>query len=176
MSRNEGDIVCLGWGSLIWSPEPLPVVGEWQRDGPSLPIEFARELKDGRVTLVIAPGAKRSCVLWSRLCVSDVDCAKILLARREGIEPERIKRSIGHWPDGQSDDQIQQIVADWAKAREHPPLAVIWTALKPGMKAARKLGNCEKPTREQVVAHLQTLSGCERQRAEQYVRLTPKQI
>lgn len=46
-------IVFLGWGSLIWNPNGLPVIGDWQRGGPVLPIEFSRVSSDGRLTLVI---------------------------------------------------------------------------------------------------------------------------
>lgn len=46
-------IVLLGWGSLLWSPDGLPVTGDWQQGGPVLPIEFSRISSDGRLTLVI---------------------------------------------------------------------------------------------------------------------------
>lgn len=47
-------IVCLCWGSLIWDAGELPVCSAWHADGPALPIEFARESADGRITLVVA--------------------------------------------------------------------------------------------------------------------------
>ena len=69
-------IVCLGWGSLIWCPDSLPTIGDWHADGPDLPVEFARQSKDGRITLVIEPGAKRVPVLWTRLTVGSIDAAR----------------------------------------------------------------------------------------------------
>jgi hypothetical protein len=38
----------IGWGSLIWRPEVLQIESRWRRDGPSLPIEFARISGDGK--------------------------------------------------------------------------------------------------------------------------------
>ncbi|HOW68396.1 MAG TPA: hypothetical protein P5055_13320 [Candidatus Paceibacterota bacterium] len=46
-------IAILGWGSLIWNPRDLPITGDWQGDGPVLPIEFTRISDNGRLTLVI---------------------------------------------------------------------------------------------------------------------------
>ena len=46
-------IAILGWGSLIWNQNGLPVKGQWKKNGPVLPIEFSRVSRDGRLTLVI---------------------------------------------------------------------------------------------------------------------------
>jgi hypothetical protein len=51
-------IGCLGWGSLIRDQGKLPVRGTWQGDGPELPVEFARQSTNGRVTLVVTEGAR----------------------------------------------------------------------------------------------------------------------
>ena len=57
--------VFLGWGSLIWCPCDLKKRGEWHRDGPCLPVEFARISKNGRLNLVLYPDADRVQVLWA---------------------------------------------------------------------------------------------------------------
>jgi hypothetical protein len=46
-------IACIGWGSLIWDNGNLDSKGDWQNDGPMIPVEFARQSKNGRITLVI---------------------------------------------------------------------------------------------------------------------------
>ena len=58
-------IVCIGWGSLIWDTRSLDVDVHWRADGPMLPIEFARESSDGRITLVIVQGFASVLTLWS---------------------------------------------------------------------------------------------------------------
>lgn len=36
-------ITCLGWALLVWSPDTLPNVGEWQSNGPQVRLEFLRQ-------------------------------------------------------------------------------------------------------------------------------------
>lgn len=85
-------IVCLGWGSLVWNSEELPV-GKWSSDGPQLPIEFARQSADGRITLVIAEDGEPVPVLWAPLNVKSIDEARKALAHREGCR----LNAIGYW-------------------------------------------------------------------------------
>jgi nitroreductase len=63
MSNTVLRIACLGWGSLIWKPENLPIIGEWKNDGPMLPIEFSRESGGQRITLVICDNVARKNLL-----------------------------------------------------------------------------------------------------------------
>ncbi|MDX1217395.1 hypothetical protein GOL99_17845 [Sinorhizobium medicae] len=160
------DFVCLGWGSLIWCQKTLPVSGTWQADGPDLPLEFVRESRDRRITLVICEGAPTVTTLWARLDVSSVDAAKQALIAREGPQP----KGIGWWsPDGASKHYGVEVIGEWAKARGID--GVVWTALKP------KIGDeYRTPAQGEVIAHLSGLQGLEREAAEEYVRLAPRQI
>jgi hypothetical protein len=58
-------IACIGWGSLIWDGRNLDVDGHWRPNGPALPVEFARQSRDGRITLVIVQGAAPVPSVWS---------------------------------------------------------------------------------------------------------------
>jgi hypothetical protein len=163
-------IVCLGWGSLIWCQKTLPVIGAWQADGPDLPIEFARESRDRRITLVVCDQSPAVKVLWAVLDVHTLDAAKRALAVREGVSEANIRHSIGWWsPNGVSAHRDAAAVGQWASGLDLQ--GVVWTALKP------KMGNDYRvPGQDEVVRHLGGLQGAERETAEEYVRLAPRQI
>ena len=157
---------CLGWGSLIWCQKSLPVRGEWKTDGPALPVEFARQSKDKRITLVIYEEVPAVKVLWATLDVATLDEAKKQLRRREETSPE----NIGWWsPAGASRHTGAAEIGQWAARRNLE--GVVWTALGP------KIGEeYRKPKCEEVLQHLNDLKDTDRKRAEEYVRLAPRQI
>lgn len=163
-------IVCLGWGSLIWCQKRLPVEGSWQSDGPDLPVEFARESRDKRITLVICEGRPAVKTLWVALDVQTLNDAKHALAEREGIKLDDIRYSIGYWSlAGASNHPAAAEIGRWAAERGIE--GVLWTALKP------KIGNEYRlPTQEEVIRHLRELRGIERDTAEEYIRHAPRQI
>ena len=163
-------IVCIGWGSLIWCQKTLPVLGKWRLDGPELPVEFARESRDKRITLVVCETASAVTTLWAELHVADLEQAKRALAEREGISEDNIRRGIGQWsPNGQSGHPGADAIGEWARANGAG--AVVWTALKP------KIGDDYRvPAIDEVIGHLEGLSGTAREAAEEYVRLAPRQI
>ena len=163
-------IVCLGWGSLIWCQKTLPVCGDWQPDGPVLSVEFARESRDKRITLVICNSAPATTMLWAVLDVLTLADAKDALAVREGVKPKNVQHSIGFWsPAANSDHLGVAAIGEWAQMRGFE--GVVWTTLKP------KIGNKYRtPTQQEVVDHLGGLEGLARETAEEYVRLAPRQI
>jgi hypothetical protein len=165
-------IVCLGWGSLIWDPRGLELFGDppiWHEDGPMLPVEFARQSKDGRITLVVVPGSKRVKVLWCEMKSKDVLSARESLLQREGIGP------IGAWPFRRPSRSVATVpyydrIRRWGKKRGID--AAVWTAIPPKFDDI----NGRVPSADQVVDYLQRLPQEQLRRAEQYVRLTPQQI
>ena len=163
-------IVCLGWGSLIWDHRDLPISGHWRNGGPVLPVEFARQSNDGRMTLVIADGAEPVSVFWSRLDVHSLDDARHALARWEGISPAYMDVSLGYWSETlQSSHGDVQSVGAWSASVRAS--AVVWTALKP-----RFGGKSVKPSCDEVLAYLSGLNEETQQRAEEYIRQAPLQI
>ena len=167
------NIACLGWGSLIWDPRTLPIRRYWFDDGPLVPVEFARQSDDGRITLVIVPGGRPVRVLWALM---DTDCeadAYAQLAAREGIGRSRVDDHVGRWPEPTT-PTIPGIEA-WVRARDLD--AVIWTALPAGLKCpATGIRMDETPSETQVLDYLRTLTGTRRDTAERYIRNAPPQI
>lgn len=160
-------IACLGWGSLVWNPDGLPVA-EWKRDGPSLPIEFARQSRNGRLTLVLLEDGERMPVLHGILRVSDLDAAITALSNREDCA----KRRIGYWAASGAPSFFHhaEAVAGWAQNRTLD--AVIWTALPP--KFAGVDGRI--PTEIEAISYLSALEEHPQRLAEEYIRRAPAQI
>ena len=157
-------IACLGWGSLIWDPDGLPV-GEWHKDGPDLPLEFARLSGRGRVTLVLMPDGPRVPVLWTLLDVASLEDGEAALRKREGTKPDWI----GRWPSVR-DDRYAYDIGKWATAKRLD--GVVWTGLPP------KWGdeNGRIPTKDEVLDYLSALPSEAASEPLKYLRNAPLQI
>ena len=190
-------IVCLGWGSLIWDLDGLPVetlegepvppwvlspegeeIGNWKPDGPPLRVEFARQSgkERDRLTLVLFDAAERQPGLWARMTVTTLDEAVHALTRREcrGIADKNVDRwskdNIGRWSKDEPAPADIPGLGVWASDRDIQH--VIWTALRPKFCDLRVA-----PTEHQAVAYLRRLSDEGRAtEAEKYVRRAPPQV
>lgn len=167
-SEQEMRIAVLGWGSLIWNPGGLSFVGDWQPNGPVLPIEFSRKSGNGRLTLVIdiVKGKK----LPSRFAVSgftNIAQAVENLRSRERTSTENIGyvdlRGITH----RSRTTRYRAIKTWAKQNNFD--AVIWTDLPPKFT--------EKSfTVLRAVEYLKSLGNSDAEVARQYIQYAPEEI
>ena len=166
------EIACLGWGALIWDARELPLNATWNEDGPLLPIEFARESADGRITLVLIDSHNTVRSLWALMDVENIGDAKIALAKREGITDKNIKYSIGFWDKSSNDSHghSSSEIEVWAKKMNLD--GVVWTNLKYGLKQSR----AEMPEYSHILSHIQNLSPERSAVAESYVKKTPVQV
>lgn len=162
------NIGCLGWGSLIWRPDGLPVRNGWFPDGPLLPIEFARSSSRSRVTLVLVPTMPSVRALWCLLSLQDLPEAINALAARESVETSK-ERNIGFWTRTSGvRGTCADVIGEWAVAKQLD--AVVWTSLRPrwGDKEGRI------PSVTDVVDFLRDQG--ETSEAAEYVRRAPEQI
>lgn len=169
---RQRTIGCLGWGSLIWDRRDLPIRGTWFDDGPLLPIEFARESSNRRITLVICPVNDRVRACWTLMETGDLGTAKRCLAAREGIEEKDIERVLGFWEaaSGNFHGAAAEDIAKWAQTKSLD--AVVWTNLEFGLKARRGT----LPSLDDILNHLRRLPDAQRRLAEEYIRNAPAQI
>lgn len=159
-------IACLGWGSLIWDPRDLPLASGWFEDGPLLRVEFTRQSNNGRITLVLEPGAPETRSLWAAMQAQDLASAKTALMAREDTTNEA---NVASWSVGDPAPATIAALPAWAAA--HEVAGVVWTAL-----SSRFNGRTMVPTVDQVTAYLGGLEGGKRAAAETYIRRAPAQV
>lgn len=164
-------IACLGWGSLIWDPRDLPIESAWHGDGPCLPVEFARQSANGRLTLVLLEQGVGVPTLWASLRANDIAMARRALARREGIPEEQARAGVGSLaaPPGRT-YLHSAAIARWAGQKSLD--AVVWTALQPRFHGT----SGRAPAASEAVGYMRALAGERRAVAEEYVRRAPAQV
>lgn len=170
-------IAILAWGSLIWQPKDLLFDSEfgWKKDGPILPIEFARISKDGRLTLVITQNGTLVPTLYTLSKYESLNEAILNLAIREGSG----RRSIGSYNKSKNefshDVFFKERIVDWINKKEFD--AVIWTNLEENWNLKNENGEIiGEILPENRIEHLKFLKGNKSALAEEYVRKTPIQI
>ena len=165
------NIACLGWGTLIWRPESLLIRKQWFLDGPLLPIEFARQSNDGRLTLVITESAKPIRTSWALMATDDLLQAKKYLLARECIPETKMDNFISSVSlKEETTDRIKLVIQSWAISLKLD--SVIWTSLPAKFNGT----NNRVPTIEESITYLPSLDVNSRNNAEEYIRKAPKQI
>lgn len=171
-------IAILGWGSLIWQPEELKFdtnIG-WKKNGPILPIEFARISKDGRLTLVITKNGTDVPTLYSVSSFDSLDSAVLNLKKREGT----VKENIGYYDKSKDgfhprDFLFKDNIKNWIQTTDFD--GVIWTNLPENWEMKNEdnivIQTIDSNNR---IEYLKNLKGNQSALAEEYFRNTPKQI
>lgn len=163
------NIACLGWGSLIWKPDTLPLAGEWYADGPEMPIEFSRVGDGGELATAICVNAPTVQVYWALMAVDSVEQACAALHEREQIPMDR-EDGVGRLLVARLPQTSEGIMTRWA--RERGVDAVIWTALPPRyMNVEGRI-----PTDQDALSYLAGLTGDKLEHARSYIQQVPRQI
>jgi hypothetical protein len=163
-------IACLGWGSVVWDPRALPIQRQWFADGPLVKVDFLRQSRDDRITLVLHESAWLVRSLWAVVALDDLTAARKSLAAREGVPEKNMLRHIGAWARGDVGPDCIIELGPWAESRGLE--SVVWTNLPPKFKGE----DGRVPSSFEVVSHLSQLTGPARELAEHYVRHAPLQI
>jgi hypothetical protein len=130
-------IAIIGWGSLIWCPGSLRIRTVWRRDGPRLPIEFARISRDGRLTLVIQLGTEDQTTYWAVSELEELSGARDNVREREGSKLEDVHYLDrgGRVADGVP-SEIARKMSEWLDAHGEVQ-AAIWTGLPSNWREKR---------------------------------------
>lgn len=166
-------IAILAWGSLLWEG------GEefdrwrdvWQKDGPTLKLEFSRisERRHGALTLVIdEEHGSRITVDWcfsKRTRLEDAVCD---LRSREGTTVNNIGRlDFASQIDRSTSDVAESAILVWAQSKKLD--TVVWTALKSNF--TEKAGQLFSV--DNAVSYLKRLSAEGKSKAAEYVWRAP---
>ncbi|MCK4348512.1 MAG: hypothetical protein KAW47_07835 [Thermoplasmatales archaeon] len=169
------EIAFLGWGSLVWKQRELRAKGDWQNDGPSLPIEFMRLSSGGRITLVLYPGAEEIQTLWIKADFEDLNAAIENLRDREST----LTGWIGFvtLPDCTSSCQAEpgtlERIQQWAEKKGLD--AVVLTDLPENPDKFKKETGMELND-DNIIKYLKSLKNETLEKAREYVKKTPEQI
>lgn len=166
-------ISILGWGSLIWEPRELKFDEEigWCKEGPILPLEFARISNDGRLTLVITEDGTLVNTLYSISTSESSDGTIESLRKREGTSNKRIG-----WYDRvndaffEEDFKYKKNIRNWINETDID--FVVWTNLYDNWTT--KSGELIESALR--IKYLEGLTGESKDRAKEYIQKAPEQI
>ena len=170
-------IAILGWGSLLWQPKDLQFDKEigWSKNGPMLPIEFARISKDGRLTLVITKDVKEVKTYFAISSYESEEEAVLNLAIREGCGREQIGSYDKSKKNFSKEVFFENNILKWIKNTGID--VVIWTNLGEKWEVKNDDGEViDTIVPDERVEYLKKLKNNKRALAEEYIRRTPTQI
>jgi len=164
-------VAVIGWGSLIASPGILRLQSRWHRDGPALPVEFARISSGDRLTLVVHPPGRNQQTLWA--AAASEDFAEVRATLRERERTQRLDLIHTASADGVFSNDVanavRKSICEWLRQKPHLS-GCVWTGLSSNWERERK---CSYSPAD-AVAYLRGLSDPAPARA--YVQTTPSQI
>ncbi|GAJ96077.1 hypothetical protein [Rhizobium rhizogenes] len=170
-------IAVLGWGSLIWNPQQLEVIGHFNAGGPPLQIEFSRVSGNGRLTLVVDEQNGTVCPTFYAVSSSDdLGKARENLRSREGMTHINgagfIDLTTGDLSERAKERHPQAIpgIEEWGRRNGFD--AIVWTALASNF--AEVTGR--EFSTDEAIAYLSALSSENFALAAEYIRMAPPQV
>ncbi len=177
MNHNTHLTAILAWGSLTWEPKSLEFNKEigWHNDGPTLPIEFARISKDGRLTLVIT---KSGTPVITHFTLADfqtkVEDVILNLKEREGCS----LRDIGYYISATQifhpeNFPFKKEIIEWAEKIKMEN--VVWTNLPEKWEYKNEIEEVISVNPNERIEYLKNLPEEKKKLAEEYIRKAPFQ-
>jgi hypothetical protein len=166
-------IAFLGWGSLLRNNKALKIAGEWQSDGPSLPLEFSYVSRSKLLTLAILPGSRAVQTFWALSDFQDVEVAREALKTLVKTELQNIgfiSRTNENGNYRIAPEKIVQDLRTWVEQKELD--AVVWIDFGSNFKETTEMDFNE----DNVIDFITDLSKNDQLVAEKYVISNPEQI
>lgn len=168
-------IAILGWGSLLWdcSEEFDRWHDAWQKDGPTVKLEFSRisARRSGALTLVIdEEHGSPVTVAWCCSKRTQLEDAMCDLRCREGTSVANIGRLGPTAPGERSNNSVTETsLSDWARQKELGD--VVWTALRSNF--AGRSPDHQPFSVDNALAYLKNLPPEGKSKAAEYVWRAP---
>jgi hypothetical protein len=161
-------IACIGWGSIVWEKNGLTFSGPWEKDGPYLPIEFARQSDNGQLLLTICENSNRVQTFWTTFQTNDITEAVESLRAIENTYHENINTLIKN--EQQDGDYIRKAINEWLNDKNID--AAVWSGVRPKFKNVEG----RKPSLKDVIEYLKNLDRPAYDLAKEYFQVAPVQI
>ena len=169
-------IAIIAWGSLVYDPRTLKIIGDWNNNGPILNIEFSRVSKDGRLTLVVdLDNGEEVKTYFAQSKRDDLGDAIADLRDREGT----IRKWIGFFDlsnninsKAEFFDQVDVFakIQNWCRNQKFD--AAVWTALPPQFEDQTK----KEFSVDNAVNYLKNLPKSVKENALKYISKAPQEI
>lgn len=167
-------IAVIGWGSLLWRPRGLNLATRrWHKDGPVIPLEFARRSSNG-TRLTLAAGSHFGVPVkayWALSGAPSLEDARENLKDREGTDSIgnifAVDRDGRYWGRNR-DDAVRWAITNWLACTDMK--AAVWTGLKANWPTDIEFSF------ETVDAYIKKQRLIDRAGIQNYVRRAPNQI
>ncbi len=175
--KEPPKIAILAWGSLIWDdkyPEFDKQRGQWEKEGPILPLEFSRvsSSRDQALTLVIDPVNGSDCKVMYALSKRRNPADAIAdLRDREGTIMDHMGFYFANDSERKCVPPIPDAIPAWAEAMKID--VVVWAGMPSNFQDKNVVKKGEKFSIDAAITHLQKITAKGKAAAAEYVWRAP---
>ncbi|ESZ78659.1 hypothetical protein [Mesorhizobium sp. L103C105A0] len=180
MNNEQPTIAILAWGSLIWDdkwPEFDKQRGDWQDEGPVLPLEYSRVSKSRHkaLTLVVDEDNGEDCKVMYALSKRKNPADAIAdLRDREGTIMDHMGFYFVEHPERKCIPKVPDSIPAWAEAMDID--VVVWAGMPSNFSDKNVVKKGEAFSPDAAVAHLQKITPEGKAAAAEYVWRAPSLV